>query len=384
MLQTANISFAKGSQRRRRSSLAQLTDLLREWGGGAKRNAKPPLNRRETLADLARSLPWGRTSNENGCQYNNNTANNNTSQSAHAPPLRKRRESSAESAMKAVRNRRDSHTYEFHRLPWPSRDSSASAATTHNYSSGNGTLDNSRCESRRDSGESNRSGRRDSLLGNGLPKIVGATKKRRDSLVVSELPNFRQEQRPSNSSNESCSGQLFVSSSSTHTDTGCQALPPPTIVMSSVTPPATSPTAPPPKGRRDSTTQCGRVVQRRDSRVSPERPRLQRLQRQATAFDESCLPVGGGSSRRGSQPALSPDGDLSERRARRDSLSPDSATRGRRESRTHLSPDRNHDRETSPGRRSQLRRQSSSAGRSPRSPDTGSNNSSRCGTLSGR
>lgn len=266
-----------------------------------------------------------------------------------------------------VKSRRDSHTYEFHRLAWPSRDGNGNLKDV----SANGTLDNSRNDSRRDSGESNRSGRRDSLLGNGLPKIVGATKKKRDSLVVSELPNFRQEQRPSNSSNESCPGQLFVT---THTETGCQALPPPTIIMSSVTPPATSPTAPP-KGRRDSTTQCGRVVQRRDSRASPERPRLQRLQRQATAFDESCLPVSG--SRRGSQPALSPDGDLSERRARRDSLSPDSASRGRRESRSHLSPDRNHDRENSPGRRSQLRRQSSSAGRSPRSPDTGSNCSSR-------
>lgn len=69
----------------------------------------------------------------------------------------------------------------------------------------------------------------------------------------------------------------------------CQALPMPTIVTSSVTPPATSPIAPP--GRRDSTTQCGRL-NRRDSRASPERPRLQRLQRQSTAFDEPCLPLG--------------------------------------------------------------------------------------------
>lgn len=53
------------------------------------------------------------------------------------------------------------------------------------------------------------------------------------------------------------------------------------MVVSSVTPPATSPTYP--KGRRDSTTQCGRK-NRRDSRVggvSPDRaPRLSRLQRQ--------------------------------------------------------------------------------------------------------
>lgn len=45
---------------------------------------------------------------------------------------------------------------------------------------------------------------------------------------------------------------------------------------------------------------------------------MKRLQRQATAYDESCLPLGG--SRRGSQPALSPDVDDMEGRARRDSL----------------------------------------------------------------
>lgn len=63
-----------------------------------------------------------------------------------------------------------------------------------------------------------------------------------------------------------------------------------------------------------------------------------RLQRQATAIDETCLPPGGW-SRRGSQPLLSPDVDQdSGRKARRDSLSPDSASHSRRESRTHLSP----------------------------------------------
>lgn len=152
---------------------------------------------------------------------------------------------------------------------------------------------------------------------------MGTTKKRRDSLVAPEMPIYCQEQRPSTSStaSDSTGPPLFAIS---HADTGCQALPPPTIITSSVTPPATSPTAP--KGRRDSTTQCGRT-NRRDSRASPERPRLQRLQRQATAFEE-CLPSGA-NSRRGSQPALSPDGgpDDPERRARRDSLSPDSASK---------------------------------------------------------
>jgi hypothetical protein len=75
---------------------------LREWsGGGSKRTTKPPLNRRETLADLARSLPWGRTSNETGNQY---------------APVRKRRESSADSGIKSMRSRRESQTTELARL----------------------------------------------------------------------------------------------------------------------------------------------------------------------------------------------------------------------------------------------------------------------------
>lgn len=273
-----------------------------------------------------------------------------------------------------MKSRRESHTSDFQKA-WP-RKESPNDRDKENTDTGTST-DCTRNGSRRDSGESYRSGRRDShstLGGTNItppPKVVGATKKRRDSLVVADLPNFRQEQRPSTSSTDS-GPQLFPIC---HVDTGCQALPPPTIIMSSVTPPATSPTAPP-KGRRDSTTQCGRVVQRRDSRASPERPRLQRLQRQATAYDESCLPLGG--SRRGSQPALSPDGDEGERRARRDSLSPDSASKGgRRDSRAHLSPDRSHERDASPRRRTRLRRQSSSAGRTPRSPDSSSCCSSR-------
>lgn len=240
--------------------------------------------------------------------------------------------------------------------------------------------------SRRGSGESYlSSSRRDSNVASRVttppppPKYQMA--KKRDSLAAPEFPNFRQEQRPSTSSAGSCSDSVPLISTSTYhhqqVDSSCQALPPPTIITSSVTPPATSPTAP--KGRRDSTTQCGRV-NRRDSKagISPERvPRLQRLQRQATAFDESCLP--GGGSRRGSQPALSPDPpeDCERRTSRRDSLSPDSASRGgRRDSRTHLSPDRSHERDGSP-RRHTLRRQSSSAARSPRSPDSNSCSSSR-------
>lgn len=159
------------------------------------------------------------------------------------------------------------------------------------------------------------------------------------------------------------------------------------IITSSVTPPSdASPTTP--KVRRDSTTQCGRL-NRRDSKpsVSPERaPRLLRLKRQATAYDEVCMPSSS-SSRRDSQAALSPDplDDHPRTSSRRDSLSPDSACRGtRRDSRAHLSPDRSHDRDSSPHRSHTLRRQSSSVARNLHSPDSNSCNSSRDVSPSGR
>ncbi|XP_061400854.1 uncharacterized protein LOC133336590, partial [Musca vetustissima] len=373
-----------GLQRRRRSSLAQLTDLLREWSGGVKhqstqpqRTTKAPLNRRETLADLARSLPWRTTTTD---------ASTNVGGSNYVAP-RKRRESSAEPGLRSARPRRDSNTAEFVKH-WNRRESTVDDAAPVSVSV---VVESSKGSSRRDSAESNNSSRRDSSIGRIYtpsttpppPPRIGVSPVKRDSLAAPEFPNFRYEQRPSTSSAGSDSIQYFSTSSHNQVDSSCQALPPPTIITSSVTPPATSPTAP--KGRRDSTTQCGRV-NRRDSKagISPERaPRLQRLQRQATAFDESCLP---GGSRRGSQPALSPDPpeEGQRRSSRRDSLSPDSASRGRRDSRTHLSPDRSHEREGSPHRRHALRRQSSSAARSSRSPDSTSICSSRDASPCGR
>ncbi|XP_041631038.1 uncharacterized protein rsh isoform X1 [Drosophila kikkawai] len=403
-----------GLQRRRRSSLAQLTDILREWsGGGASKQqqqhhhqqqtqqsqsqsrSKAQLNRRETLADLARSLPW-RTSTTTDASTGAGGGGSGSVTTYMAP--RKRRESSADSGIRSMRSRRESNTAEFVRH-WNRRESGAVEDQPGSSNCGvvvPVVIECSKSASRRGSGESYLSGsRRDSNVAGRVttPPPPGKYQmaKKRDSLAAPEFPNFRQEQRPSTSSAGSCSDHsqpLLSQHSSTHhlahhqqVDTACQALPPPTIITSSVTPPATSPTAP--KGRRDSQTQCGRV-NRRDSKagVSPERaPRLQRLQRQATAFDEGCLPGGGGGSRRGSQPALSPDPpdqDCERRTSRRDSLSPDSASRGgRRDSRTHLSPDRSHERDGSP-RRHTLRRQSSSAaGRSPRSPDSNSCCSSR-------
>ncbi|XP_034231213.1 uncharacterized protein LOC117639541 [Thrips palmi] len=66
--------------RRRRSSLAQLTDILRDWTGGSETKGTrkdAQLHRRETLGDIAKSLPWPRSTDS-------------------AAALRKRRESSAD------------------------------------------------------------------------------------------------------------------------------------------------------------------------------------------------------------------------------------------------------------------------------------------------
>ncbi|KAL1506052.1 hypothetical protein ABEB36_005484 [Hypothenemus hampei] len=393
--------------RRRRSSLAQLTDILREWGGAKKQQKQ--LHRRETLADLARSLPWGRQT---------------TTETGPTPSIctKKRRESSADSGIRSMgsKSRRDSHhnaisdfKMEVAKL-WQRRESVTTSTTIVSPSSVTARRDSgessksrrdstsySHHASRRGSGES--SSRRDSAVAIPTPtpppppKIVGATRKRRDSRGKAEAPPtyYRQEQRPSTSSTASDSGtsagMLHLNanvanvSCSTDSQNNQMGLPCPTIITSSVTPPATSPTVPTTAAttpthprlstRRDSTTQCGRIG-RRDSRshASPER-RSSRLQRQNTAFDESLPP---GMNRRGSQPiALSPDVDDTGRKARRDSLSPDSASRGRRDSRSHLSPDRSGERDISPVRRSRrnkLRRQSTSvaARHNHRSPDSSS------------
>lgn len=79
--------------RRRRSSLAQLTDIIREWSGNSvKKFQKPQLNRRETLADLARSLPWRSGTIE-------------TSQISQS--IKKRRESSIDVGLRNTINQRE-------------------------------------------------------------------------------------------------------------------------------------------------------------------------------------------------------------------------------------------------------------------------------------
>nr|XP_024216612.1 serine/arginine repetitive matrix protein 1-like isoform X2 [Halyomorpha halys] len=394
--------------RRRRSSLAQLTDILREWGGGsggkAGRGSKQAqLVRRETLADLARSLPWSRGPAE----------------------LRKRRESSADSGVKSASGKSSAISdfrSDIARLLGSRRDSTVIVASPRRGSGesgrSGGRRDSTVSGSRRGSGESSRSHHH-----HHHHHHHRSTRRRQD------------QQRPSTSSTASDAPPPVQ-----------ETIQPPTIITSSPVSPiagasapfpvASSPTAPQPPAitspqpssatpqaltttagtptvttttttqattpgsahpllstRRDSTTQVYYKC-RRDSRsqASPERRpstkdgKYPRLTRQSTAIDDSCWP---GAGRRGSQPTLSPDPEEAQgRKARRDSLSPDSAScaanrPSRRDSRaSRLSPDRaGGDRDPSP-RRSRLRRQSSSmmgrrGSRSPRSPESSSTCSSR-------
>ncbi|XP_015587911.2 uncharacterized protein LOC107264305 isoform X3 [Cephus cinctus] len=426
------------NQRRRRSSLAQLTDILREWGGGGtsgKSGKGGKLCRRETLADIAKSLPWSRQQ---------------TTDASHLASLKKRRESSVDSGIRSQvssRSRRDSAISDFKndlvRL-WGKKDVTQPPQpppTVISPTTRRGSGESAR-NSRRGSGESAKS-RRDSVVGGQTPS-PGERKhncrhhRRKQSQQsvegggVTPTKYYRSDQRPSASSTDSAAScavrehleaqrsqaeknersgsgveartqttTLTVDTKSTLSDsknlTLDAAINPPTIVMSSVTPPIVSPmtgsslplpgastsgsSSPVGSPNISSTPAYPLLGSRRDSttqcyykgkEASPSK--LSRLTRQAAAIDESLPPTG----RRGSQPTLSPDPDDGGRKARRDSLSPDSASYPRRrDSKSHLSPDRNAEkRDISPIRqkKARLRRQSTSiaCGRPPRSPDSSS------------
>ncbi|XP_049944128.1 serine/arginine repetitive matrix protein 1-like [Schistocerca serialis cubense] len=360
--------------RRRRSSLAQLTDILREWGGGSSHGSRslrgsshkdPLTSRRETLADLAKSLPWGRSS---------------TTTSAPPPEthtssgfgFRKRRESSADATLTG-RKRRDSSAIsdlrsDLARLWSSRRDSSATSGAT--------IITARDPAQRRGSGESSRSGgRRDSttvIASSGSRRGSGESARSGSNELFISFNKAFKEQRPSTSSTASDSGPSMA-----------VPAPPPSSSAAGTT----STTADVTSSSIGTTSPCCRQVyykSRRDSRshASPERRssgkessgKFPRLPRQSTAIDESSLPPG---------PTLSPDlqpasddggggppGPGAGRKARRDSLSPDSASysRGRRDSRTHLSPDR--DRESTSITGGPLSRAGSVCPPPPRSPDS--------------
>lgn len=385
-----NYFYLIGGPRRRRSSLAQLTDILREWGGGGSsqpRRQRAPLSRRETLADLARSLPWAR----------------------HEPPPRRRRDSSADSGIKSSTSKRRDSKAALHdfKADFPGyldrKDSTTIMPSRERRVKRRGSSDD---KERRDSVDGHRH-RRDSVAAP-PPRVVATHKKRRASPPTPAPPAFVDASSDPGPSTQPPSVTVVTVHEPSRSDGECPSMTMPTIITSAVTPSPTSPTVPttntsqgtqatpttstaqgtqatpggrtPPNlgSRRDSTTQCGRA--RRDSRTaaSPER-RLGRLQRQATAFDDPNGPPG--TRRRDSGPNLDPD-DAG--RARRDSLSPDSAARPRRE-RNQLSPDRAGGGELSPSaarRRSRLRRQASCArvgrARSPESSSCSSRDPSPC------
>lgn len=221
------------NQRRRRSSLAQLTDMVREWGGGGttgKSARAGKLCRRETLADIAKSLPWSRQT---------------TTESSHMASLRKRRESSVDSGIRSqvsTKSRRDSAISDFKNdlvKLWTKRDPpqpqppptvisptprGGNLAPEHfddrnciiKYCNGltNVTGSGDSRNSRRGSGESAKS-RRDSVIGGQTPSPADRKHqcrhhRRRQSQAsmdgggaITPTKYYRSDQRPSASSTDS-------------------------------------------------------------------------------------------------------------------------------------------------------------------------------------
>ncbi|KAE9545072.1 hypothetical protein AGLY_000615 [Aphis glycines] len=440
------------SRRRRRSSLAQLTDILREWsgtsmggggvgggggggaarrwrrkrsgGGGGKSGGRPKgITRRETLADIAKTLPFGRS---------------NTITSS-----RKRRESSVDSGVKSLsskgggrrdsktdfradiakllNNRRDSIITPSSVSQQPRRRGSGDVGHSDGDGGRRGSRDDGRafrqhrtCHKRRDSqaivapGQSTSSnGSTGGGGGDGHAKTVDDQTMTPPTMVISSVTppptspraplSPTHQHAPSSVSNAAAAASISATANaSVSSGYTCSAVPTQHSVSCGYTPPVSVPSSPvsavPPTqlcagnvthaplvSRRDSTTQVYSSRARRNSKphVSPERRhskdgisvgnKLPRLQRQSTAIDETCMPSSLHCGRRSSQPTLSADQDYSDRKTRRDSLSPDSAHYARRrDSRVSggLSPDR-QGRDVSPGRqrrRRNYRRQSTTMG----------------------
>lgn len=213
------------NQSRRRSSLAQLSDLVREWSGGGisgKSGRAGKLSRRETFADITKSFPWSRQTT--------------------MASLKKRRESSVDSGIRSqnsTKSRRDSAISEFKNdlvKLWTKRESpqpqqpptvitstprrgkllllliqlALQANSPSNHFVGSGESRNSR----RGSGESAKS-RRDSVVGGQAPtsgeRIHRCSHHRRRQSqasvdgggAITPTKYYRSDQRPSASSTDS-------------------------------------------------------------------------------------------------------------------------------------------------------------------------------------
>ncbi|XP_076247630.1 rap GTPase activating protein radish [Calliopsis andreniformis] len=190
------------NQRRRRSSLAQLTDILREWSGGAsaKSGRGNKLCRRETLADIAKSFPWSRQT---------------STDTSHLERLHKRRENSVDSGVRSqssTKSRRDSDISDLKNdvaKLWSKKDAPQPKVISPSPRRDSGESRTSR----RGSGESARS-RRDSMIagqtGQGERKHNCRHHRRRQSQQsmdggsgVPPTKYYRSDQRPSASSTDS-------------------------------------------------------------------------------------------------------------------------------------------------------------------------------------
>ncbi|KAF7996771.1 hypothetical protein HCN44_002417 [Aphidius gifuensis] len=277
------------NQRRRRSSLA---DILRDWGSGGGSNKNKNLSklcRRETLADIAKSLPWSRQQTTTATSTPTTEINSTTTTTNNNS--RKRRESSIDSGIKSQvsnKSRRDSTISEFKNdfaKLWNKRDTSSSQPplppTIISPSPRRGSGESIRT-SRRGSGESSRSTRRDSIVGNQNERKHQCRYHRRKQSQQSQISvdvgsitptkYYRNDQRPSASSTDSSTSaamrdhleaqrntnemresknqltpDLKIETKSMATETTKNYLSlessgnTPTIITSSVTPPAVSP-----------------------------------------------------------------------------------------------------------------------------------------------
>jgi len=286
-------------RRRRRSSLAQLTDIFKDWGGSAARKRKEQFTRRETLADLTKSLPWNKSEN-----------------------TRKRRESSVDSGVKSSssKSRPDSQYSnarpEIYRLLSASRRQSTTAYSSDPIRNAGENLGRRDSTARRGSVESGKSSRRDSLTMSS-PKHrrrhhhgIHQARGRRDSKTDFQL--FREERRTSLTTESLFTPQLPSTSSKQRCDMGSQALPPPTIITSSVTPPSTSPSVSPPCHTPS--------IPEPSSDSPPSRPTSPQIPLNATAFTGVTSPVTPPNATESTvTPILSPTHPFASGSSRRDS-----------------------------------------------------------------